>query len=136
MPRTELFTIDQIIAALEASGGIYTGAAAKLGCAPNTIRNYVERHVEIQTALLDITEQNLDLAETQLLKHIRDGNLTSVIFYLKTKGKGRGYIERQEHTGADGAPLYDREETLQRINDKFDRFLAAGPADAAAQRTD
>jgi hypothetical protein len=31
-----------------------------------------------------------------LHKQIQDGNPTSTIFYLKTKGKKRGYIERQE----------------------------------------
>ena len=28
--------------------------------------------------------------------NIRDGKTAEILFYLKTKGKGRGYIERQE----------------------------------------
>lgn len=39
----------------------------------------------------------LDFAESQLHKNIRDGNVVATIFYLKTKGKKRGYVERQEY---------------------------------------
>ena len=28
-----------------------------------------------------------------------------ILFYLKTKGKSRGYVERQELTGSDGKPI-------------------------------
>jgi len=41
-----------------------------------------------------------------------DGNIytqppsdTALIFYLKCKGKKRGYVERTEVTGADGGPI-------------------------------
>ena len=36
----------------------------------------------------------LDFAESQLHKQIKDGNPSSTIFYLKTKGKNRGYYEK------------------------------------------
>lgn len=38
----------------------------------------------------------LDFAESELFKQIKEGNITGVIFFLKTKGKKRGYIERSE----------------------------------------
>jgi hypothetical protein len=44
----------------------------------------------------DIQNVALDFAESQLHKQIQEGNTTATIFLLKTKGKKRGYIERQE----------------------------------------
>ena len=44
----------------------------------------------------EVKEGLLDFAEHQLLSNIRDGKTAEILFYLKTKGKGRGYIERQE----------------------------------------
>jgi hypothetical protein len=37
----------------------------------------------------------LDFAETNLHQQIEEGNTTATIFLLKTKGRKRGYIERQ-----------------------------------------
>ena len=37
-----------------------------------------------------------DLAENRLLEKINDYDTTSIIFFLKTKGRKRGYQEKQE----------------------------------------
>ncbi len=40
------------------------------------------------------------------MKAIDDGNLTAIIFFLKTRGKSRGYSERSEFGRAsDGEPV-------------------------------
>jgi len=43
--------------------------------------------------------------ESKLYSKALAGDTTSMIFFLKTQGKKRGYIERQEITGEDGNEL-------------------------------
>jgi len=45
------------------------------------------------------------MAETGLYKAIREGKDWAIKYILSTKGKSRGYVERQEVTGADGKPM-------------------------------
>ena len=99
------FTIAQVIQALTKAGGIRLGAAMVLQCSPQTITNYCNRYPEIADAIPEIRANTLDLAETKLIEAIGKGNMTAIIFYLKTQGKERGYIERFEAGGPGGAPL-------------------------------
>jgi hypothetical protein len=46
-------------------------------------------------SVMDMEEALLDFAETMLYKAIKTGKTAELIFYLKTKGQKRGYIERQ-----------------------------------------
>jgi predicted DNA-binding protein YlxM (UPF0122 family) len=48
----------------------------------------------------------LDDAESELKRQMmEDHNTTALIFFLKTQGKGRGYVERQELAGVDDQPV-------------------------------
>ena len=55
--------------------------------------------------LEEVADRILDNAEQVLQDAINDNNLTATIFFLKCKGKSRGYVERQEVTGTGGKPL-------------------------------
>ncbi len=89
----DIMTIKKAIAG---SGGLYTQISKKLKCNWNTARTYVEKFKETKQAYIDECESNLDLAELKLIENINDNDNTAIIFYLKTKGKSRGYVERQE----------------------------------------
>jgi hypothetical protein len=101
MPTDPLFTVEQITKALWASAGIKSVAAKKLGVAPSTMSGYVSRYPELNKVIEEIREKTIDLAESKLLQHINDGNLTAIIFYLKCQAKHRGYVQtsKVEHTG-------------------------------------
>lgn len=63
-----------------------------------TYYNWMLNDSEFKSAV-DLTEPAevfLDFLESKLIQRINDGDTTAVIFALKTKGKKRGYIERQE----------------------------------------
>ena len=94
----------QIVEALEKSLGIVTTAVKTVGIHRSTFYNWYNEDEEFRKEVDGISDIALDFAESQLHKQIQGGNPTSTIFYLKTKGKRRGYVELQEITGADGSP--------------------------------
>jgi hypothetical protein len=86
-----------MIAALEQSLGIVTTAAKSVGIDRTTHYEWMKFDEDYKAAVDSIQDITLDFAESQLHKQIKDGEVTSTIFYLKTKGKKRGYIERIEN---------------------------------------
>lgn len=90
------YTIEQVVTALNETKGLPAVAAEKLGCTASTIYNYAKRYEAVREALTHQKEKRLDITEGQLWSLINAGNVTAIIFYLKTQGKHRGYVERQE----------------------------------------
>lgn len=86
-----------IIEALEQSLGVVTTACKKLGIGRTTFYQWVKDDAEFAKQVNDISDIAIDFAESQLHKQIQEGSTAATIFYLKTKGKKRGYVERQEH---------------------------------------
>jgi len=41
-------------------------------------------------------EELIDYVESKLISNIKDGERASIMFFLKTQAKHRGYIEKQE----------------------------------------
>ena len=105
MAKKNGYTAEQIINALTEAEGYVSKAASILKCTPRTVYNYRDRYVSVAEAWEAIREKRHDFVENALHKQIRDGNVTATIFYLKTQAKHRGYVERQELTGADAEPL-------------------------------
>lgn len=99
------YTIEEVTKALIASAGYITVAADKLNCEYHTVQRYIETNTVLQETMKHIHEKELDFSEAMLKKKIKDGDTACLLFHLKCKGKKRGYIERQEITGASGEPL-------------------------------
>ena len=86
-----------VLEALEQSLGVVTSACKKVGIGRTTFYGWLADDEEFAKQVKDIENVALDFAESQLHKQIKGGNPSSTIFYLKTKGKNRGYVERAEN---------------------------------------
>lgn len=89
---------DKIVAMYQKKGANMTAAASAMGIARRTLVRWREGDPDLDAQLKDIEESLVDFSESQLMAAINEGNLTAIIFHLKTKGKHRGYIEGQEIT--------------------------------------
>ena len=87
-------TKQRMILALEQNLGIVTNACKAIGISRPMHYKWLKEDAEYRRAVKDMENAALDFAESQLLKQIQKGNPLSTIFYLKCKGKKRGYIEQ------------------------------------------
>lgn len=94
-----------MIQALEKSLGIVTKACKVVSISRQTHYNWMEADAEYKKSVEELSDVALDFAESKLHKLIDEGNPAATIFYLKTKGKNRGYVERQEIAVAEKKPL-------------------------------
>jgi len=86
----------ELIEALTLSLGIVTTACKKVGISRTTFYQYLKDDKEFEKEVQDIEDIAIDFVESQLFKQIQEDNTTATIFYLKTKAKKRGYIEKTE----------------------------------------
>lgn len=85
-----------LLEALRQTLGVVTPACEKVGIDRRTYYRWMEKDEKFREQVKDIENVALDFAESQLHKQIKNGEVSSTIFFLKTKGKSRGYIEKQE----------------------------------------
>lgn len=60
------------------------------------VLDWIAEDPAAQQALKDARETALDNAEDALGNAVKKGEAWAVCFYLKTQGKGRGYVEKSE----------------------------------------
>lgn len=98
-------TNKRMLDAIKKNGGAVYLAARELGCAPNTIYNRMEKVPAMKQAVEDARGEVVDYAEQKLRLAVLNGEPWAIGMTLKTIGKHRGYVERQEVTGADGGAV-------------------------------
>jgi hypothetical protein len=84
------------IEALEKCLGNVTMASKMLNMSRNTHYTWMNEDEDYRNEVNSLDDLVLDFAESQLHKKIKNGDTTAIIFFMKTKGKRRGYVERQE----------------------------------------
>ena len=109
------FKAHQFIDAIPGTGGIVSAIARRMRCDWHTAKKYIDTYPTIKQAYDDEVESTLDLAESVVMGNIKlaeeevkageRADTSDAKWYLSRKGKGRGYSERQEITGAGGSPI-------------------------------
>ena len=61
-----------------------------------TYYKYYNSDEQFKEQVKSIGDEAIDFVESQLFELIKNGNIAATIFFLKTKGKKRGYSEKQE----------------------------------------
>ena len=85
-----------MLKALEKTHGIVTEASKKAKIHRSTHYDWINNDPEYKKAVDDIENMALDFTESKMFEGIQEGDKTLIIFHLKTKGKKRGYTERNE----------------------------------------
>ena len=99
-----------MVAALEKSLGVVSTACREVDVPRSVHYDWMTKDEEYAKAVKDLKGVAIDYAESKLFKQIGEGNTTATIFYLKTQGRDRGYVERQQHeiVGGKGAAWFDQ----------------------------
>ena len=91
--------MDDFLIAYENSLGVLKTACEISGMCRKTIWEWRKKYPEFDAACHECEETAIDFVESKMFKKIDRGDKGSeslMIFYLKTKGKHRGYVEKQE----------------------------------------
>lgn len=124
------FLKKKLLHSLEKTLGNVTDACLKAKVSRKTYYKYINEDEAFKQRVNAIAEKAIDFVESKLFEKIKgvqlphtevfcsDGHIithetikhlapdtASICFYLKTRAKHRGYIERTEVTGAEGQPL-------------------------------
>ena len=82
--------------ALDASFGNISAACKKTNLNRATYYKWMKNSPKFVEEVETVNEGLIDFAETKLHQNIMDGKEASIFFFLKTKGKKRGYVETVE----------------------------------------
>lgn len=107
-PRGKSLSIKQIGDAIRKSGGFISIAAESLGITVAGVSQRIKKSTELQIIVEDIDEKYLDLAESKLIANIKANDQRAIEFYIRHKGRRRGYISTDSHIfeqGGDGNPF-------------------------------
>lgn len=102
-----------------------SATCASLGITRQTFYNWLERFPEIAQKVEDAREGLVDFAETQLISKINDGDLNAITFFLRAKGKERGYGDSKkiEFDGAGERIVYISKEMEKATQDHIDQII-------------
>lgn len=96
MGRYKKIKNKEVIRVYEAKGCNVGATCIALGIDRKTLFNWRNADEELNEKMSDAEERLIDFSESKLMEQINAGNLTAIIFHLKTKGRSRGYVEQTD----------------------------------------
>lgn len=123
------FVKDALITALRETRGNVSLACNAVQVSRKSFDNYLIGDPIFAELVAEIKEANIDYAEDKLRQNIDRGFETSIIFFLKTQGKRRGYAESSDAVGYDESILSGQiemsdDQLINEINDLRARLNA------------
>jgi len=132
----------QLIEALEKYRGIVSTACKSVGLSRTTYYDYVNGDPDFAKAVEEAQEDAIDFVEGKLFEKINGITMlgkggsgddddedptytlppsdTAIIFYLKTKGKKRGYVEKMEVENSGSMSINISKEQVKEISKALD----------------
>jgi len=121
-----------LVQAMQKCLGVVTQACKMVDVSRDTYYTYYREDPDFKKQCDDCSEIALDFAESKLHKQIEDGVPVSTIFFLKTKGKNRGYIEKTEQDITSGgekisfSPKEIKSMNKEQLDDALRDVLSSG----------
>lgn len=97
MGKRKTYSLKNVVEVYRKKGCNITATCVALkNISRTTFYKWREEDEKLDEALTNVEEELIDFSESKLMEQVSEGNLTAIIFHLKTKGKKRGYIEGLE----------------------------------------
>ena len=93
--------------ASKGTGGILQAIADRLKVNRTTVHRYIERTPKAREIIKREQEAVCDMAEGALFSKIKEKEAWATKFFLRTKGRHRDYIEKQEVEHSGGIASYN-----------------------------
>ncbi len=92
----------RMLKALKEANGLVSTAVYKSEISRETYYRWLKEDPVFAEEVDILEEKMLDFAEGKLFSLIGQGNVRAIIFFLRTRGKKRGYTERVEQEHVEG----------------------------------
>jgi hypothetical protein len=88
----------------------------KFSITRKSLAKRIEGNKRLAQLLENVRECVIDNAESELFRQIRSGNTTATIFFLKCRGRSRGYIERVNYNPSGCEDSFPAEPPIFEVN--------------------
>ena len=110
---------ERMLEELNKTSGIVSSACKAAGISRMTFYRWYNEDPDFKEKVDDVKELQKDFCEALILKKMKDGDTTMLIFYAKTQMKDKGYTERRELVGKDGESLITKQKIdLEKLTDE------------------